>query len=46
MLKMGFIAEELKAGNPNKVSNDLGDMRKKQFDIVMPGKEDVEKWFG
>ena len=39
--------DELKAGNPNKVFNDLGGMRKKmKLDITMPGKEDVEKWFG
>ena len=39
--------EDLKAGNPNKVFNDFGGMRKKmKLDITMPGKEDVEKWFG
>ena len=48
LMKMGFnTVEELKAGNPNKVFNDLGGMRKKmKLDITMPGKEDVEKWFG
>jgi lysyl-tRNA synthetase class 2 len=34
--------EELKAGNPNKVFNDLGGMRKKlKLDITMPTKEEV-----
>src|SRR5476651_794978 len=45
--KMGFnTVEELKAGNPNKVFNDLGGMRKKlKLDITMPVKDDVMKWF-
>lgn len=45
--KMGFnTVEELKAGNPNKVFNDLGGMRKKlKLDLPMPAKEEVEKWF-
>ena len=48
LMKMGFNSvEELKAGNLNKVFNDLGGMRKKmKLDITMPGKEDVERWFG
>ena len=47
LMKMGFnTVEELKAGNPNKVFNDLGGMRKKmKLDITMPGKDDVEGWF-
>ena len=47
LMKMGFNSvEELKSGNPNKVFNDLGGMRKKmKLEISMPGKEDVEKWF-
>jgi lysyl-tRNA synthetase class 2 len=45
--KMGFnTIEELKAGNPNKVFNDLGGMRKKlKLDITMPTKEVVMAWF-
>jgi lysyl-tRNA synthetase class 2 len=45
--KMGFnTVEELKAGNPNKVFNDLGGMRKKlKLDNIMPSKDDVMKWF-
>jgi len=45
--KMGFnTIEELKAGNPNKVFNDLGGMRKKlKLDISMPPKELVMSWF-
>ncbi|MCC8408101.1 lysine--tRNA ligase [Mucilaginibacter sp. UR6-1] len=45
--KMGFnTIEELKAGNPNKVFNDLGGMRKKmKLDIPMPTKEEVMAWF-
>jgi lysyl-tRNA synthetase class 2 len=45
--KMGFkTADELKAGNPNKVFNDLGGMRKKmKLDIAMPSKESVMEWF-
>ena len=45
--KMGFkTAEDLKAGNPNKVFNDLGGMRKKlKLDIAMPAKESVMDWF-
>jgi lysyl-tRNA synthetase class 2 len=45
--KMGFITvEELKAGNPNKVFNDLGGMRKKlKMEIAMPTKEEVMAWF-
>ncbi|RZK50178.1 MAG: lysine--tRNA ligase [Pedobacter sp.] len=45
--KMGFnTIEELKAGNPNKVFNDLGGMRKKmKLEITMPNKEDVLNWF-
>ncbi|MBS1520416.1 MAG: lysine--tRNA ligase [Bacteroidetes bacterium] len=45
--KMGFnTIEELKAGNPNKVFNDLGGMRKKlKLDITMPSKEVVMAWF-
>ncbi|QKJ31604.1 lysine--tRNA ligase [Mucilaginibacter mali] len=45
--KMGFnTVEELKAGNPNKVFNDLGGMRKKlKLDIPMPTKDEVMKWF-
>ena len=44
---MGFnTAEELKAGNPNKVFNDLGGMRKKmKLEISMPQKESVMEWF-
>jgi lysyl-tRNA synthetase class 2 len=44
---MGFnTVEELKAGNPNKVFNDLGGMRKKlKLDITMPTKEVVMAWF-
>ncbi len=45
--KMGFkTAEELKAGNPNKVFNDLGGMRKKlKLEITLPSKESVMEWF-
>ncbi|GAB3925199.1 lysine--tRNA ligase [Mucilaginibacter myungsuensis] len=45
--KMGFnTVEELKAGNPNKVFNDLGGMRKKlKLDLTMPAKEEVMAWF-
>ena len=44
---MGFkTAEELKKGNPNKVFNDLGGMRKKmKLDVAMPSKESVIQWF-
>ncbi len=45
--KMGFnTIEELKAGNPNKVFNDLGGIRKKlKLEIAMPAKDDVMAWF-
>jgi lysyl-tRNA synthetase class 2 len=45
--KMGFeTLLQLKAGNPNKVFNDLGGMRKKlKLDITMPVKESVMAWF-
>jgi len=45
--KMGFnTVEELKAGNPNKVFNDLGGMRKKlKLELVMPTKDEVTAWF-
>lgn len=45
--KMGFNSvEDLKAGNPNKVFNDLGGMRKKmKLEIAMPAKETVMAWF-
>lgn len=45
--KMGFnTVEELKAGNPNKVFNDLGGMRKKmKLEIAMPTKDEVMAWF-
>lgn len=45
--KMGFnTVEELKAGNPNKVFNDLGGMRKKlKLELAMPTKEEVAAWF-
>jgi lysyl-tRNA synthetase class 2 len=45
--KMGFnTVEQLKAGNPNKIFNDLGGMRKKmKLDIAMPAKEAVMEWF-
>ncbi len=45
--KMGFNSvEELKAGNANKVFNDMGGMRKKlKLDITIPSKEEVTKWF-
>ena len=45
--KMGFkTVEELKAGNPNKVFNDLGGMRKKmKLEIAMPSKDIVMEWF-
>lgn len=45
--KMGFNSvEELKAGNANKVFNDMGGMRKKlKLEISIPSKEDVMQWF-
>ena len=45
--KMGFNSvEELKAGNANKVFNDMGGMRKKlKLEITIPSKEDVMQWF-
>jgi lysyl-tRNA synthetase class 2 len=45
--KMGFKSlEELKAGNPNKIFNDLGGMRKKmKLEITMPTKEIFLEWF-
>ncbi len=45
--KMGFkTPEELKAGNPNKIFNDLGGMRKKmKLEIALPSKENVMEWF-
>ncbi|TKB99038.1 lysine--tRNA ligase [Pedobacter cryophilus] len=45
--KMGFnTPDELKAGNPNKVFNDLGGMRKKlKLEIAMPTKDEVMGWF-
>jgi lysyl-tRNA synthetase class 2 len=45
--KMGFnTVEDLKAGNPNKIFNDLGGMRKKlKLDIALPAKEIVMAWF-
>ena len=45
--KMGFnTVEELKAGNPNKVFNDLGGMRKKlKLDTPVPTKDEVMAWF-
>lgn len=45
--KMGFnTVEELKAGNPNKVFNDLGGMRKKlKLELAMPTKDEVTAWF-
>ena len=45
--KMGFnTIRDLKAGNPNKIFNDLGGMRKKlKLDLVMPVKETVMAWF-
>lgn len=45
--KMGFkTLEELKAGNPNKIFNDLGGMRKKmKLEITMPTKEVFLEWF-
>lgn len=45
--KMGFNSvEELKAGNANKVFNDMGGMRKKlKLEIAIPSKEDVMQWF-
>jgi len=47
LMKMGFnTLEELKAGNPNKVFNDLGGMRKKlKLEIAIPTKDAVIKWF-
>ncbi len=47
IIKMGFNSpEELQAGNPNKVFNDLGGMRKKmKLDIVLPSKDEVMAWF-
>ncbi|MBC7745200.1 MAG: lysine--tRNA ligase [Flavobacterium sp.] len=45
--KMGFnTVEELKAGNPNKIFNDLGGMRKKmKLEISMPMKDSIMAWF-
>jgi lysyl-tRNA synthetase, class II len=45
--KMGFNSvEELKAGNVNKVFNDMGGMRKKlKLEITIPSKEEVMQWF-
>ena len=45
--KMGFNSvEELKAGNANKVFNDMGGMRKKlKLDLTIPSKEEVMQWF-
>lgn len=45
--KMNFnTPDELKAGNPNKVFNDLGGMRKKmKLELAMPTKEEVMAWF-
>lgn len=45
--KMGFnTVEELKAGNPNKIFNDLGGMRKKmKLDIPMPMRDSIMAWF-
>lgn len=45
--KMGFhTVEDLKAGNPNKIFNDLGGMRKKmKLDIAMPMKDSIMAWF-
>ena len=45
--KMGFNSvEELKAGNANKVFNDMGGMRKKlKLEIAIPSKEEVMQWF-
>jgi lysyl-tRNA synthetase class 2 len=45
--KMGFATiKDLKAGNPNKVFNDLGGMRKKlKLDLAMPTKDEVMAWF-
>ena len=45
--KMGFNSvEELKAGNANKVFNDMGGMRKKlKLEITIPSKEEVMQWF-
>ncbi|TAH02397.1 MAG: lysine--tRNA ligase [Sphingobacteriales bacterium] len=47
IIKMGFNSpDELQAGNPNKVFNDLGGMRKKmKLDIVLPSKDEVMAWF-
>ena len=47
LMKMGFNSvEELKAGNPNKVFNDLGGMRKKlKLEMGIPSKDEVDKWF-
>jgi lysyl-tRNA synthetase class 2 len=44
--KMGFMTiASLKEGNPNKIFNDLGGMRKKlKIDAPMPSKEEVESW--
>ncbi len=44
--KMGFMTiEMLKAGNANKIFNDLGGMRKKlKIEAKMPSKEEVEAW--
>lgn len=45
--KMGFnTVEDFKNGNPNKVFNDLGGMRKKlKLDLAMPSKEAIMAWF-
>ena len=45
--KMGFFTvEDLKAGNPNKIFNDLGGMRKKmKLDITMPMRDSIMAWF-
>ena len=44
--KMGFMTiASLKEGNPNKIFNDLGGMRKKlKIDANLPSKELVESW--
>ena len=44
--KMGYTTvQELKAGNPNKIFNDLGGMRKKmKLDITMPMKDSIMAW--
>ena len=45
--KMGFhTIEDLRAGNPNKIFNDLGGMRKKmKLDITMPLRDSIMAWF-